>query len=127
MQCVLFDIGSMQELKLIYEDRADCLDEKTWMEVYRHAVKDKPFSFLYFNYKFPPGKRFYKRFEKMITTTDSSSVPDRKNIVGSANDSNMVSGKARKKSNPDKKDDGCTAKRRRVSHDKRNSDTETES
>jgi ABC-type lipoprotein export system ATPase subunit len=90
MQCVLFDIGSMQELKLIYEDRADCLDEKTWMEVYRHAVKDKPFSFLYFNYKFPPGQRFYKRFEKMITTAPDSSVPEaRKKFVGSANDSKI--------------------------------------
>lgn len=69
MQVILFDIGSNNELKIIYEDRADCLDEKTWLSVYRHAVKDKPYSFLYFNYKFPPGQRFYKRFESMIDVT----------------------------------------------------------
>jgi len=67
MQVILFDIGSNNELKIIYEDRADCLDEKSWMEVYRHAVKDRPYSFLYFNYKFPPGKRFYKRFDSLIS------------------------------------------------------------
>lgn len=66
MQVILFDIGSNNELKIIYEDRADCLDEKTWMRVYRHAVKDQKYSFLYFNYKFPPGQRFYIRFDKMI-------------------------------------------------------------
>lgn len=74
MQIVVFDIGSLMELKLIYEDRADCLDEKTWMAVYKYAVKDKPYSFLYFNYKFPPGKRFYKRFEKLIELKDYQST-----------------------------------------------------
>lgn len=72
MQLVLFDIGSMVELKAIYEDRSDSLDEKTWMQVYLAAVKDRPYSFMYFNYKLPPGKRFYKRFESLLTPASSS-------------------------------------------------------
>lgn len=81
MQVILFDIGSNNELKIIYEDRADCLDEKTWLEVYRHAVKDRPYSFLYFNYKFPPGQRFYKRFDSMIKVGggELSSLDDKNN------------------------------------------------
>jgi len=81
MQVILFDIGSNNELKIIYEDRADCLDEKTWLEVYRHAVKDRPWSFLYFNYKFPPGQRFYKRFDSMIKVGELSS-PEKNESAG---------------------------------------------
>lgn len=112
MQVVLFDIGSMQELKLIYEDRADCLDEKSWMQVYRHAVKDKPFSFLYFNYKFPPGQRFYKRFEKMINTANMC-----------VDDSEAPPTEKKEKSNPN--ENNGHSKRRRISRGERDSDRET--
>lgn len=92
MQIILFDIGSMMELKLIYEDRADCLDEKTWMEVYKYAVKDKPYSFLYFNYKFPPGERFYKRFEKLIRVQDFHASTKTNEQPGSKRDSRTENG-----------------------------------
>ena len=63
---IYFDIGNRIELKSIYEETGDGLDEKTWMELYQHCVKDEPYSFLYFNNLFPPGKRFYKRFEVLM-------------------------------------------------------------
>lgn len=72
LQLVLFDIGSQNELKGIYEDRGGTLDEKTWLEVYKYAVKDRPYSFLYFNNKFDDGKRYYKRFESMIKVAPSA-------------------------------------------------------
>ncbi len=64
---IYFDIGNTQELKSIYEETCDGLPEPIWMAMYKHAVKSEPYSFLYFNNMFPPGKRFYKRFESLLT------------------------------------------------------------
>lgn len=63
---IYFDIGNQQELKSIYEETGDGLDQNTWMAMYKHCVKEEPYSFMYFNNMFPPGKRFYKRFEALL-------------------------------------------------------------
>lgn len=75
---IYFDIGNTQELKSIYEETCDGLPEDVWMAMYKHAVKSEPYSFLYFNNMFPPGKRFYKRFESLLTpqySIEESSAP----------------------------------------------------
>lgn len=64
---IYFDIGNQQELKSIYEEAGDGLPQDIWMAMYKHAVKTEPYSFLYFNNMFPPGKRYYKRFEQLLT------------------------------------------------------------
>lgn len=84
-QLILFDIGSLGELRSIYEERGDLLDEKTWLEMYNYAVKSEPYSFLYFNYKFPPGQRFYKRFEKMLVIEQKKSSTTSKEEDGCDN------------------------------------------
>lgn len=63
---IYFDIGNQQELKSIYEENGDGLKEDVWMAMYHHCVKSQPYSFMYFNNMFPPGKRFYKRFEALL-------------------------------------------------------------
>jgi hypothetical protein len=62
---ILFDIGSTAELKSIYEEFNEGLDEKTWMALYRECTKE-PFQFYYSNNKFPKGSRVYKGFKTMM-------------------------------------------------------------
>lgn len=71
---VLFDIGNQAELDAIYEERGDRLSKQTWLAIYRHAVDDAPYSFMYYNYKYPKGQRFYKRFEALLTEENQSLI-----------------------------------------------------
>lgn len=73
---IYFDIGNRSELKAIYEEAGDGLAEDIWMAMYNHAVKSQPYSFLYFNNMFPPGKRFYNRFEHLLAPQYSISEHD---------------------------------------------------
>lgn len=70
---ILFDIASKAELKVVYEELAD-VDEKCWYKMFRYCTAE-PFSFMYYNNKFPKNDRYYKRFETKLvvheSTTDS--------------------------------------------------------
>jgi hypothetical protein len=91
---IYFDIGNNQELKAIYEETCDGLPEDIWLAMYKHAVKSEPYSFLYFNNMFPPGKRFYKRFESLLTpqySIEEASTPLVKDGAESDSDSDSDS------------------------------------
>lgn len=68
---ILFEIPNLNELKSIYEENPEGLNEKDWMRVYRHCT-EKPFSFMYMNSKFPRGKRIYCNFDTMIQLGQSN-------------------------------------------------------
>ena len=94
---IFFDIGNERELKSIYEEAGDGLTEDVWMAMYKHAVKSEPYSFLYFNNKFPPGKRYYKRFESLLAPEYSiSEVEVKEDQDGSANPEEPIAKKKRK-------------------------------
>lgn len=62
---ILFDIPNLAELKVVYEENPECLTEKEWMKVYKHATKED-YSFMYINNKFPKGERIFKKFDTML-------------------------------------------------------------
>jgi hypothetical protein len=60
---ILFEIPNLAELKAIYEEYPDKLEEEEWMQLYWHIIDSQPYSFFYFNSHFPPGQRIHMRFE----------------------------------------------------------------
>lgn len=79
---ILFEIGNQAELKSIFEENSNVFSEEEWMKMYYYAVKE-PFSFLYFNYKFPKKRRFHKRFEAILSPT-SENLSHKKNEQSSS-------------------------------------------
>lgn len=71
---ILFDIASKAELKSIYEELAD-VDEKCWYKMFKYAIAE-PFSFMYYNNKFPKADRYYKRFETKLVVKDQGDTSD---------------------------------------------------
>ncbi len=69
----VFEIPNKQELKVIYEEWPENMDEDEWLAAYRHATS-KPFGFLYLNNHFPRGKRAFCNFEKRITLAEEQQV-----------------------------------------------------
>jgi hypothetical protein len=78
---ILFDIPNLSELKVIYEENPEGLNEEEWMKVYQHATAD-PFSFMYINNKFNKGERIYKNFTHLLQVS--------KNVKGVAKDDDEV-------------------------------------
>lgn len=72
---ILFEIPNLSELKVIYEENPEGMNEEDWMTVYEHAVEE-PFSFLYINNKFPKHKRVYRKFDALLTVHDDSATDD---------------------------------------------------
>lgn len=62
---VCFEIPNKAELKVIYEEWPENMDEDEWMAVYREAT-DKPYSFLYLNNSFPRGHRAFINFDQRV-------------------------------------------------------------
>lgn len=62
---ILFEIPNLQELKVVYEENPDGMNEKEWMATYRHCTAE-PFSFMYINSKFKKGERVFRNFDTMI-------------------------------------------------------------
>ncbi len=60
---ILFEIPNSAELKAIYEEYPDKLEEDEWMWLYWHIIDSEPYSFFYLNNHFPAGQRIHKRFE----------------------------------------------------------------
>ena len=71
---ILFDIASKAELKSIYEELGD-VEEDVWYKMYKYCIEE-PFSFMYYNNKFPKKERYHKRFESKLVYSDMSSLPD---------------------------------------------------
>ncbi len=67
---ILFEIPNLSELKVIYEENPEGLNEHEWMKVYQHATEE-PYSFMYINNKFPKGQRIYKRFDSQLVVEKS--------------------------------------------------------
>lgn len=65
---ILFEIPNLQELKVVYEENPEGMNEKEWMAVYKHCTADD-FSFMYINNKFRKGERVFKNFESMVKLT----------------------------------------------------------
>ena len=61
---ILFEIPNSAELKSIYEEYPDKLEEKEWLDLYWHIIDSEPYSFMYLNNHFPAGERIHMRFEK---------------------------------------------------------------
>jgi hypothetical protein len=72
----LFEIANDQEIKVIYEENTGGMPIETWLEMYKHAVKE-PYSFLYMNFKNPKHLRFMKRFDKYLFFQSDSDVSDK--------------------------------------------------
>jgi hypothetical protein len=70
---VCFEIPNKAELKVIYEEWPENMDEEEWMRVYRQAT-DKPFSFLYLNNHFPRGKRAFINFEHRVRLEEDKKI-----------------------------------------------------
>ncbi len=62
---ILFEIPNLSELKSIYEENPEGLNEDEWLKVYRYAT-NQDYSFMYMNNKFPKGKRIYRNFESLL-------------------------------------------------------------
>jgi hypothetical protein len=62
---ICFEIPNKSELKVIYEEWPENMDEDEWMRVYKEAT-DRPYSFLYLNNHFPRGQRAFINFEQRI-------------------------------------------------------------
>lgn len=60
---ILFEIPNSVELRTIYEEYPDKLEEDEWMWLYWHIIDSEPYSFFYLNNHFPAGERIHKRFE----------------------------------------------------------------
>ncbi len=80
---VLFEIGNQNELRSIFEENSNVFSEEEWMKMYHYAVKE-PYSFLYFNYKFPKQKRFHKRFESILSIKPEEE--EEENLAASSED-----------------------------------------
>lgn len=87
---ILFDIPNLSELKVIYEENPEGLNEDEWMRVYRHATQE-PFSFMYINNKFDKGKRIYKNFTHLLQVGRASS-PARPRAAGNGAKDGSVDG-----------------------------------
>ena len=70
---VLFEIPNLQELKVIYEEYPEGMNEDEWTNVYKHATKEA-YSFLYMNNKFPKGERVYKNFDKLLSIHEEPEI-----------------------------------------------------
>lgn len=66
---ILFEIPNRSELRVIYEENPEGLDEDAWVRVYQYATRE-PFSFLYSNNKFKKGERLFLRFERLLRVVD---------------------------------------------------------
>lgn len=62
---ILFDIPNLSELKVIYEENPESMDEETWMKVFRYCT-EKPYSFMYINNKFPKKETVYRNFIELV-------------------------------------------------------------
>lgn len=62
---VLFDIPSLAELKVIWEEYPENHDWEEWFELYKYATA-KNFDFMYINNKFPKGHRIFRNFEQEL-------------------------------------------------------------
>lgn len=62
---ILFDIPNLSELKAIYEENPEGLNEQEWMKVYKHATQGT-YDFMYINNKFPKGERIFRNFKHML-------------------------------------------------------------
>ena len=80
---ILFDIPNLSELKVIYEENPEGLNEDEWLKVYRYATAD-PFSFMYINNKFKKGERIYKNFthQLQVSTSEDTSAAEKKKSNG---------------------------------------------
>ena len=61
----VFKLRNFQDLQMIIDEYSALVnDKKEMMEIYKRAVEDQPYSFLYINMQRKP--RFYIRYEKEI-------------------------------------------------------------
>lgn len=66
---IIFNIPNLTELKVIYEENPETLNEKEWMKVYKIATEGD-YNFLYINNRMPRGHTLFKNFESALLVED---------------------------------------------------------
>lgn len=64
--CLLYEIGNMKELFVIYEEFTMGLDWKTWLELYRYATSERH-NFMFLDFQKDPKLRIMKNFTEYIS------------------------------------------------------------
>jgi hypothetical protein len=62
---ILFRIPNLMELKMIYEENPEGLNEQEWMQKYEEATNEN-FSFMYINNKFPKNQTIFKNLDQPL-------------------------------------------------------------
>lgn len=63
---ILFDIPNLSELKVVYEENPESMDEEQWLKVYKYCTKE-PYSFMYINNKFKKGQTVFRNFIELLS------------------------------------------------------------
>lgn len=76
---ILFDIPSLAELKVIWEEYPENNDWEEWFKLYQYATH-KNFDFMYINNKFPKGHRIHRNFEEELFIESKKSSDSLRNL-----------------------------------------------
>lgn len=63
---ILFEIANDKEVLVIYEENTMGLPKSTWLEMFKHCIKE-PYGFMYMNAKKPKALRCMKNFDKYMS------------------------------------------------------------
>lgn len=87
---ICFELPNQAELKTVYEEWPEGMNEEEWLDAYHFATKE-PYSFLYINNHFPKGHRVYKNFEFQIVKAEHAESLKRKKTTDKDEDSSSSS------------------------------------
>lgn len=77
---ILFDIPNLSELRVIYEENPESMDEDTWMKVYKYCTHE-PYSFMYINNKFKKNETVFRNFIELCHKQSPNSDTSKSNSV----------------------------------------------